>query len=230
LYEPLDARVPLVRLVGGRVCYGAEVVFEGLDFTVSAGQHTLIEGPNGSGKSTLLEMITGDHPQAYGNDLHLFGRRRGSGETVWDIKKNVGVVSGRLHRDYRVGGSVEEVLLSGLYDSIGVYQRPEASHRARARAWLDWLELGITPGAAFRELSFGQQRLVLIARAAIKVPPLVVMDEPTSGLDPDNRLRVLDLVASLCTQAKSTVLMVTHRADERAFWQSSVGGAILSLR
>jgi molybdate transport system ATP-binding protein len=229
-YEPLDARVPLVRLVGGRVCYGAEVVFEGLDFTVSAGQHTLIEGPNGSGKSTLLEMITGDHPQAYGNDLHLFGRRRGSGETVWDIKKNVGVVSGRLHRDYRVGGSVEEVLLSGLYDSIGVYQRPEASHRARARAWLDWLELGITPGAAFRELSFGQQRLVLIARAAIKVPPLVVMDEPTSGLDPDNRLRVLDLVASLCTQAKSTVLMVTHRADERAFWQSSVGGAILSLR
>ena len=229
-YEALDPSVPLVQLSGGSVRYGEQVVFEELDFTVSAGQHTLIEGPNGSGKSSLLEMLTGDHPQAYSNDLHLFGRRRGSGETVWDIKKNVGVVSARLHRDYRVGGSVEEVLLSGLFDSIGVYQKPEPSHHTRALAWLSWLELGIAPTAAFRELSFGQQRLVLIARAAIKVPPLVVMDEPTSGLDAENRLRALELVESLCTQQKSTLLMVTHRADERAFWQERIGGAILSLQ
>ena len=110
------------------------------------GQHTLIEGPNGSGKSTLLEMITGDHPQAYSNDLHLFGRRRGTGETVWDIKKNVGLVSARLHRDYRVGGSVEDVLL----------ERPVRQHRrvlaspspatARARSpGSSGSELGLTP-------------------------------------------------------------------------------------
>ncbi|MES1182900.1 MAG: ATP-binding cassette domain-containing protein, partial [Myxococcales bacterium] len=228
-YEPLDPAAPLVELRHGRVCYGEQVVFDGLDFRVEVGQHTLIEGPNGSGKSTLLDMLTGDHPQAYSNDLHLFGRRRGSGETVWDIKKNVGAVSARLHRDYRVGGSVEDVLLSGLYDSIGVYQQPEPSHRARARAWLDWLDLGLSGDATFRELSFGQQRLVLIARAAIKVPPLVVLDEPTSGLDPDNRARALELVESLCSQHRSTVLMVTHRADERAFWQARIGGAILSL-
>lgn len=228
-YAPLPPDVPLVRLVGGRVAYGDQLVFDGLDFTVLPGQHTLIEGPNGSGKSTLLEMITGDHPQAYSNDLHLFGRRRGTGETVWDIKKNVGVVSARLHRDYRVGGSVEEVLLSGLFDSIGVYQQAEPSHRARARAWLDWLELGLAPTAAFRELSFGQQRLILIARAAIKIPPLIVMDEPTSGLDEDNRGHVLNLVESLCTQQKSTVLMVTHRPDERVFWEQRIGGPILSL-
>jgi molybdate transport system ATP-binding protein len=229
-YEPLDPSVPLVQLRGGQVRYGEQVVFEGLDFSVFPGQHTLIEGPNGSGKSSLLEMLTGDHPQAYSNELHLFGRRRGSGETVWEIKKNVGLVSARLHRDYRVGGSVEEVLLSGLFDSIGVYQKPEPSHRARALAWLSWLELGLAPGAAFRDLSFGQQRLVLIARAAIKVPPLVVMDEPTSGLDAENRLRALELVESLCTQQKSTLLMVTHRVDERAFWQERIGGAILSLQ
>ena len=228
-YEPLDPGVPLVRLVGGQVRYGDQVVFDGLDFAVAPGQHTLLEGPNGSGKSSLLEMLTGDHPQAYSNELYLFGRRRGTGETVWDIKRNVGIVSARLHRDYRVGGSVEEVLLSGLYDSIGVYQQPAPSHRVRAKAWLDWLALGLAPDAAFRELSFGQQRLVLIARAAIKVPPLVVMDEPTSGLDPENRERVLELVESLCTQRKTTLLMVTHRADERAFWQQRIGGAILSL-
>jgi molybdate transport system ATP-binding protein len=228
-YEPLDPSVLLVDLVRGRVSYGEQVVFDELNFRVGAGQHTLIEGPNGSGKSSLLDLFTGDHPQAYSNDLHLFGRRRGSGETVWDIKKHIGAVSARLHRDYRVGGSVEEVLLSGLYDSIGVYQRPEPSHRARARAWLAWLELGLTPDAAFRELSFGQQRLVLIARAAIKLPPLLVLDEPTSGLDSDNRARALELVESLCSQRQSTVLMVTHREDERAFWQQRIGGALLRL-
>jgi molybdate transport system ATP-binding protein len=228
-YPPLAPNVALVELRRGHVAYGDQLVFDGLDFRVAPGQHTLIEGPNGSGKSTLLDMLTGDHPQAYSNDLHLFGRRRGSGETVWDIKQQVGSVSGRLHRDYRVGGSVEEVLLSGLYDSIGVYQRPEPSHRARARAWLDWLELGLAPQTAFNSLSFGQQRLVLIARAAIKLPPLVVLDEPTSGLDADNRARTLELVESLCSQRLSTVLMVTHRADERAFWQARIGGAILTL-
>jgi molybdate transport system ATP-binding protein len=216
-------------LIDGCVRYGDQLVFEHLDFRVAAGQHTLIEGPNGSGKSSLLEMITGDHPQAYSNELHLFGRRRGSGESVWDIKKNIGLVSARLHRDYRVGGSVEEVLLSGLFDSIGLYQQPEAGQRARARAWLDWLELELPPAAAFRDLSFGQQRLVLIARAAIKVPPLVVLDEPTSGLDTDNRARVLDLIESLCSQRKSTVLMVTHRADEQVWWRDHIGGAVLSL-
>jgi molybdate transport system ATP-binding protein len=228
-YEPLDPAVPLVDLRAGHVRYGEQVVFEGLDFKVLPGQHTLVEGPNGSGKSSLLDMLTGDHPQAYANDLELFGRRRGTGETVWDIKRHIGAVSGRLHRDYRVSVSVEEVLLSGLYDSIGVYQPSEASHRIRALAWLEWLDLGLTRDAPFRELSFGQQRLVLIARAAIKVPPLVVLDEPTSGLDAENRARVLSLVESLCTQQRSTVLMVTHRADERAFWQERIGGAILTL-
>jgi molybdate transport system ATP-binding protein len=228
-YGPLDSNIPLIVLRDGRVAYGEHVVFEHLDVTVYPGQHTLIEGPNGSGKSTLLEMFTGDHPQAYNNDLHLFGRRRGSGETVWDIKRNVGLVSSQLHRNYRVGGSVEEVLVSGLFDSIGVYQAVEQIHRTRAKAWLEWLALDVRLETAFRELSQGQQRLVLIARAAIKVPPLLVLDEPTSGLDSDNRQRVLELVESLCTQRRSTVLMVTHRDDEREFWTRRVGGATLVL-
>lgn len=228
-YGALDPNVPLVVLRQGRVAYGDHVVFDELDVTIRAGEHTLIEGPNGSGKSTLLEMFTGDHPQAYSNDLHLFGRKRGSGETVWDIKKNVGMVSGQLHRNYRVGGSVEDALVSGLFDSIGVYRETEPTDRARAKAWLDWLELDVRLDTAFRELSFGQQRLVLIARAAIKVPPLLVLDEPTSGLDAENRQRVHVLVESLCTQQLSTVLMVTHREDEREFWDDRIGGARLAL-
>ena len=228
-YAALDPEVPLVQLRRGCVRYGDFTVFDGLDLTVRAGEHTLIEGPNGSGKSSLLEMICGDHPQGYSNDLSLFGRRRGSGETVWDIKKNVGLVSPKLHRDYRVGGSVEDVIVSGLYDSIGVYREREPSHRARALRWLAWLELGVAPEHAFRQLSIGEQRLTLIARAAIKVPPLVVLDEPTAGLDTDNQARVLELIESLCRQHKSTVLFVTHRADERAFWMERIAGKRLTL-
>lgn len=228
-YEPLTRDTPLIELRRGRVAYGDHVIFENLDLTVRPGGHTLIEGPNGSGKSTLLEMFTGDHPQAYSNDLHLFGRKRGTGETVWDIKKNVGFVSSQLHRNYRVGGSVQDVLVSGLFDSIGVYRETEPSHRVRAQAWLDWLNVEAQLDTAFRELSYGHQRLVLIARAAIKLPPLLVLDEPTSGLDAANRERVLTLVESLCTQQLSTVLMVTHRDDERAFWTDRIGGARLVM-
>ncbi len=220
---------PLIALENGRIAYGEQVVFDGLNLTVRAGEHTLIEGPNGSGKSSLLELFTGDHPQAYANDLTLFGRRRGTGESVWDIKRSVGLVSGRLHRDYRVSASVETVLMSGLFDSIGLYETPGPRARTRARRWLAWLGLGLHPDDAFRELSFGAQRLVLVARAAIKVPPLVVLDEPTAGLDADNRAHVLALVGSLCTQTASTVLFVTHRPDEREWWQRQVGGPVLTL-
>src|SRR5690606_21928610 len=130
----------------------------------------------------------------------LFGRKRGSGETVWDIKKNVGVVSGQLHRNYRVGGSIQDVLVSGLFDSIGVYRETEPSHRGRAQAWLEWLDIEARLDSAFRDLSYCHQRLVLIARAAIKLSPQLVLDVPTSGLDAENRERVLALVESICTQ------------------------------
>ncbi|MCB9627982.1 MAG: ATP-binding cassette domain-containing protein [Sandaracinaceae bacterium] len=220
----------LIVLRSGRVAYGEHVIFDGLDLTVRAGEHTLIEGPNGSGKSTLLELFTGDHPQAYANDLTLFGRRRGSGESVWDVKRRVGLVSGRLHRDYRVSASVETVLLSGLFDSIGLYETPGPRARARAQQWLRWLDLGLRPDDPFRELSFGVQRLLLVARAAIKVPPLVVLDEPTAGLDAENRARVLELVRSLGTQSRSTLLFVTHRPDERAWWDQMLRGPRVTLR
>ncbi len=225
----LPAGAPLIELRQGRVAYQGVVVFEGLDVVVRPGEHTLIEGPNGSGKSSLLELFTGDHPQAYANDLTLFGRQRGTGESVWEIKRQVGLVSGRLHRDYRVSASVEAVLMSGLYDSIGLYDAPGPRARARAREWLAWLDLGLAPDDAFRELSFGVQRLVLIARAAIKVPPLVVLDEPTSGLDADNRAHALELVRSLGTQTASTLLFVTHRDDERQWWDETLGGPTVSL-
>ncbi|WP_150183170.1 ATP-binding cassette domain-containing protein, partial [Enterobacter asburiae] len=91
--------------------------------------------PNGAGKSTLLSLITGDHPQGYSNDLTLFGRRRGSGETIWDIKKHIGYVSSSLHLDYRVSTTVRNVILSGFFDSIGIYQAVSDKHHKLAQQW-----------------------------------------------------------------------------------------------
>lgn len=227
--EAWPREIPLVELRNGRVAYGDVDVWRDLDWTLRAGEHTLVSGPNGSGKSTLLQFVTGDHPQAYANELFLFGRRRGSGESIWEIKSRIGVVSGQLHRDYRAPASVLEVIASGFTDSIGLYESLAPRQLARARAWLGWLELGVSEDRAFRELSFGEQRFVLFARAMVKEPPLVVLDEPTTGLDEGHRCRALDYVASLTTQSRATVLLVSHRAEERRFWQERIGGRELIL-
>lgn len=205
---------PLVVMRACSVRYGEVIQLAPFDWTLRAGDHTLIVGDNGSGKSTLLQLITGDHPQCYTNDLHVLGYRRGSGESIWDIKRHIGLVSPALHRDYRVGATAIEVVISGLYDSIGLYQQPRPAELDTARAWLDLMRLSHAAQTPLRELSYGLQRLVLIARALIKQPPLVILDEPTQGLDDDNRRRVLGFIEQLSGLSRTTLLFVSHRTDE----------------
>jgi len=206
---------PLVRLRDGRVEYASGRQFQGLDWDLMPGEHTQIVGPNGCGKSTLLNLVSGDHPQCYSNDLTVFGYRRGRGESIWDIKKHLGLVSGHLHRDYRVAGNAITAVVSGMTDSIGVYQSTGEEEARLARQWLDLLGLADKAGHAFRSLSTGEQRLVLIARALIKQPPLLILDEPTQGLDDVNRFRVLAAVERILTDGPTTLLFVSHREDER---------------
>ena len=158
-------------------------VLDNLDFTVAKGQQWHIMGPNGAGKSTLLSLITGDNPLVYVNDVTVFGFKRGSGESIWDIKKYYGLVSGALHLDYRVNGPAINVVLSGFYDSIGLYEKPSDEEIAIARRWLKLAGLAHKERTAFKSLSFGQQRLLLIVRALVKNPPLLILDEPLQGLD-----------------------------------------------
>ena len=209
------AEAPLVRLVNGRVAYGDTVQFEGFDWALMPGEHTQIVGPNGCGKSTLLKLINGDHPQCYANDLTVFGYRRGSGESIWDIKKHLGYVSTDLQRDYRVSGNVVTAVISGLTDSIGLYQATGHDELALARQWLDCVGLADKATRPLRSLSSGEQRLVLIARALIKQPPLLILDEPTLGLDDVNRFRVLAVVERLLREGPTTLLFVSHRQDEQ---------------
>ncbi len=205
----------LIDLQHCSVYYGGKAVLDKLDLTVAPLQHTLITGENGSGKSTLLGLITGDCTQCYSNDVTVLGHRRGSGESVWDLKAHMGIVSNDLHRRYRVRCSALTVVCSGFFDSIGLYDAAGDHEKTIARQWLAAAGLEGHEDASFHEMSYGEQRLVLIARALVKSPLLLILDEPTQGLDEPNRAKVMNLLETLNRRRHSTVLFVSHRIDEQ---------------
>lgn len=206
---------PRIVLNDGVVSYNDRPVINHLSWTVNPGEHWQIVGPNGAGKSTLLSLVTGDHPQGYSNDLTLFGRRRGSGETIWDIKKHIGYVSSSLHLDYRVSTNVRNVILSGYFDSIGIYQAVSDKQHKLVQQWLDILGIDKrTADAPFHSLSWGQQRLALIVRALVKHPTLLILDEPLQGLDPLNRQLVRRFVDVLIGEGATQLLFVSHHAED----------------
>lgn len=211
----LNPDAPLVRLTGASVRYAENTVFEDLNWTIEANQSWQLSGPNGSGKTCLLSLITGDHPQCYVNDIMAFGFQRGTGESIWQIKQFIGYVSTALQWEYRVGTGLRNVIISGFYDSIGLYTKSTDTQKAIADEWLALLGMSERADEPFNTLSFGDQRLVLIARAMVKHPPLLILDEPCLGLDDMNRQLVLALVERICLESETTVLYVNHREQDR---------------
>lgn len=212
---PIDPEQPLVRLSDTSVKYTDVVIFKKLDWTINPGEHWQLTGPNGSGKTALLSLITGDHPQCYVNDIFVFGFQRGNGESIWQIKQFIGYVSTALQWEYNVGTSLRNVIISGFYDSIGLYSKFTDTQRDIANQWLAVLGMEDRADAPFSSQSYGDQRLLLIARAMVKHPPLLILDEPCLGLDDMNRQRVLSLIEIICARSNSTVLYVNHHAEDR---------------
>jgi len=210
----LDKSQPLVRMRQVRVAYGDSVIFSNLDWTIEVGQHWQVTGPNGSGKTCLLNLITGDHPQCYINDIFVFGMQRGNGESIWQIKQHLGYVSSALQWEYRVTVSVRNAIISGFYDSIGIYQQYTDEQKSIADHWLALLGMNRRADEPFNQLSFGDQRLILIARAMVKHPSLLILDEPCLGLDDLNRQLVLALIEKICNGFETTVLYVNHRSED----------------
>lgn len=211
----LNPQDPLVRIRQGRVAYGDVEIFSGLDWTIERGAHWQLTGPNGSGKTCLLNLITGDHPQCYVNDIFVFGMQRGSGESIWQIKQYIGYVSTKLQWEHRVSVSVRNVIISGFYDSIGLYQKYTDQQKAIADQWLALLGLSERADEPYNQLSFGDQRLLLIARAMVKHPTLLILDEPCLGLDDINRQLVLALIEKICAGSETTVLYVNHHQQDQ---------------
>ncbi|WP_330961721.1 ATP-binding cassette domain-containing protein [Photobacterium sp. 53610] len=205
---------PLVEMHDVKVEYVGATIFTGVNWQIEQGQHWQVRGPNGCGKSTLLGLILGDHPQCYSNDIRVLGMKRGSGETIWDVKKHIGVVSSALHLQYRVSCPALDVLLSGFYDSIGLYQQPSQREIQLAREWLSLLEMTALEKVSFRELDYGQQRLLLIGRALIKQPALLILDEPYQGLDFLSRKLVFRALNRIASTGLSQLLYVTHHEED----------------
>jgi molybdate transport system ATP-binding protein len=202
----------LVRLNGVTVRYGDRTILKDVSWVIRRGESWALVGPNGSGKSTLLSLIIGDNPQAYANDVRVFGQRRGDGESVWELKRRIGWVSPELHLHFPEAQTCLEAVLSGFEDATGCYRRPTARQRKIARRWLASFGLAGCAGRSFGSLSAGLQRMTLLARALVKEPDLLVLDEPCQGLDAAHRTRLIRTVAALLRH--TTVIYVTHRRDE----------------
>lgn len=194
--------------------YGEHTIFEGLNWEVKRGERWALHGRNGSGKSALLGLICGDNPQAYACDISLFGCRRGTGESIWDIKKRIGYVSPEMHRAYLKDLPAIEIVASGLHDSVGLYVRPRPEQMDTCLQWMRIFGIEDLADRTFLKLSSGEQRMVLLARAFVKDPELLILDEPLHGLDAQRREMVRTLIDAFCSRPDKTLIMVTHYPEE----------------
>lgn len=194
--------------------YGEHVLLKDLEWRVMRGEKWALSGDNGSGKSTLLSLICADNPQSYACDISLFGRKRGTGESIWDIKKHIGYVSPEMHRAYLKNIPAIDIVASGLHDSIGLYKRTRPEQLGVCEWWMDILGISSLKDRNFLQLSSGEQRLVLLARAFVKDPSLLILDEPLHGLDAYNSRLVNEVIETFCKRPDKTMIMVTHYQEE----------------
>ena len=204
----------LIQLKNVNVAYEDRSILSNISWEVKRSEFWKLTGPNGSGKTTILSMIYGDNPKAYGVDLFLFGKKKGSGESVWEIKKKIGYFSPSITELFIRRNSVEEMLISGLVDSIGLYQKPSDKQRALAKQWLETLGFQEKAKKVFNDLSNLEKRMLLIARAMIKHPPLLILDEPSTGLDDKSALKITNLINHIAAQSDTAIIYVSHRKEK----------------
>ncbi len=204
----------VVKLNKVSIRYDDRTILKELDWTVMRGEKWALSGENGAGKSTLLSLVCADNPQSYACDISLFGRKRGTGESIWEIKKHIGYVSPEMHRAYLKNLPAIEIVASGLHDSIGLYKRPKEEQMAICEWWMDIFGIASLKDKPFLQLSSGEQRLALLARAFVKDPELLILDEPLHGLDTYNRRRVKKIIEAFCRRRDKTMIMVTHYENE----------------
>lgn len=203
-----------VRLSDVSIRYGDATILDKVNWEVKRGERWALSGHNGAGKSTLLSLVTADNPQAYANDLVLFDRKRGSGESIWDIKRKIGHVSSELHQYFKTADTCLQVVLSGYFDTLGLIKKCSPAQQEQARSWMKLLGIDEFSGMSFRRCSISVQRLALIGRALIKKPPLLVLDEPCQGMDAGQVQRIRLLTDAVCRISGATLIYVSHYTEE----------------
>ncbi|MEM9000440.1 MAG: ATP-binding cassette domain-containing protein [Bacteroidota bacterium] len=195
------------------VSFDGNPILQNIDWCIKKGDFWQLMGPNGSGKTTLLNMITGDSHKGYGQDLAIFGQKKGSGESVWDLKENIGYFTPSMTDKFKGYHTLEHMLISGLHDSIGLYIQPSDTERQLAREWLTLLGMYARRNQYFQVLTTGEKRLIMIARAMIKHPPLLILDEPTAGLDDTSAALFIALVNKMANESTIAIIFVSHRKE-----------------
>ena len=203
---------PLVQLNSVSVEYIEKPVLNKISWTIQKGEFWQLVGPNGSGKSTLLSIIIGDNPRGYGQNMVLFGKKKGSGESIWDIKRQIGYFTPAMILQFTRDDTVENMIISGLMDSVGLYCKPTDIQRGIANRWISMLGSAYR-NKSFQSLSIGQQRMVMVARALVKHPPLLILDEPTIELDDENSRLFIDMINAIAKEKKIAILYVSHRDE-----------------
>lgn len=199
----------LVKMIDVNISYGEKQVLHQINWEIKSGERWLLKGHNGSGKSTLLSLINGDHPQAYANTIYLFGNKRGSGESIWDIKKNIGLISPELHWYFDPAATVLQSIASGFFDSVGLFKELSYTKQQQVNELIDFFDLTKHKNELLNTLPLGKQRLALLARTIIKNPELLILDEPCQGLDEQQTKHFNKLVDELCTYG-TTLIYVAH--------------------
>ena len=214
LIKSPDAGIEIVKMNDVTIRYGEQTILNHFNWTVRRGEHWAVSGRNGTGKSTLLSLVCADNPQAYACNISLFGRKRGTGESIWEIKKRIGYVSPEMHRAYHSDIQAIMVVASGLKETVGLYAKPNAEENETCRRWMDVFGIKALADKTFMKMSSGEQRLVLLARAFVKDPELLILDEPFHGLDDINRAMVTDIIEKFCRRPDKTLIMVSHYPEE----------------
>lgn len=215
LADPVPASFhTVVSMENVTVQYGEKTVLDHINWTVRQGDRWALVGHNGAGKTTLLSLINADNPQAYANQVTLFDRRRGSGESIWDIKRHIGFVSPELFQYFPGSQLCEHVIESGFYDAVGLNRESQPAKQARVLRWMQLLQIADLAGKPFRQVPVSGQRLCLLARALVKNPPLLILDEPCQGFDTSQQEHFKGLVDAICASSNITLIYVSHYQHE----------------
>lgn len=204
----------VLRMKDINLSHQGHTIFKDLNWEIKRGEKWALLGPNGAGKSTLLSLLAADNPHAYSQDITIFDRKRGTGESIWDIKKPIGYISSEMHLYFQENQSCEKIVASGLFDTVGLFRSCTEEQLQHARRWMELLGIGYLREQPYMKISSGEQRMVLLTRTLVKNPDLLILDEPLHGLDMQHKAWARNVIERFCEQPKKSLIYVTHRREE----------------